>query len=272
MPQKGQSGTSSRDADPDAFLTEDYINETPRSLVASTLVYPDGWVMPWHIHKRGQLVRPVAGSITVRTEAGVWSVPPHLAVWLPRGLPHRLEVGGSSLVQALYVAPTKIETPLRRCGVVVVSPLLRELINYAAVMPRLYAEQGAAGRVVQVLIDQIVPQSVPSLVTPTPRDRRLRAVIAMLERDPADGRGMEAIGRAAGASKRTLSRRFVAEMGMTFHQWRQHLRVQEAMRRLAAGEAVTNVALDLGYQSPSAFIAVFKKLIGQTPGRFFSER
>ncbi len=57
---------------------------------------------------------------------------------------------------------------------------------------------------------------------------------------------------------------------MTFGQWRQQVRILEALKRLALNEPVTTVALELGYDSPSAFISMFKKALGKTPGKYFS--
>jgi AraC-like DNA-binding protein len=56
---------------------------------------------------------------------------------------------------------------------------------------------------------------------------------------------------------------------MTFRQWRQQLRLLEALRLLGRGEPVTNIALDVGYSSLSAFVSVFRKALGVTPGRYF---
>jgi AraC-like DNA-binding protein len=44
----------------------------------------------------------------------------------------------------------------------------------------------------------------------------------------------------------------------------------EALRRLAEGAPVTAVALDVGYQTPSAFVAAFRRELGTTPGRYFA--
>ena len=54
-----------------------------------------------------------------------------------------------------------------------------------------------------------------------------------------------------------------------FHATGGYERLLEALRRLGGKEAVTKVALDLGYDSPSAFITMFKKALGCTPGQYF---
>jgi AraC-like DNA-binding protein len=120
------------------------------------------------------------------------------------------------------------------------------------------------------LILEIIQFSSPApLDLPIPRDPRLRKIFEQLSGHPADGRTIEAWGARVGATGRTLSRLFRAETGMSFHQWRQQLRLLEALRLLGRGEPVTNIALDVGYSSLSAFVSVFRKALGVTPGRYF---
>ena len=74
------------------------------------------------------------------------------------------------------------------------------------------------------------------------------------------------------ASPRTLERLFQKETGMTFGRWRQQLRLLHALRLLAAGRPVSAIALEVGYDSPSAFIAMFKRTLGTTPYRYFESK
>ncbi len=68
---------------------------------------------------------------------------------------------------------------------------------------------------------------------------------------------------------KTIQRHFSSELGMTFGQWRQQARLLAAMERLAVGDKVIDVALAMGYDSPSAFTSMFKRQLGQTPAAFF---
>ncbi len=104
---------------------------------------------------------------------------------------------------------------------------------------------------------------------PEPEDPRLKRIAAALGADPGDPRTLAAWGKEVGASVRTLSRRFLAETGMTFRQWQRQARLHAALVRLAQREPVTRVALDLGYDSPSAFIHAFRRALGTTPGQYF---
>jgi AraC-like DNA-binding protein len=56
---------------------------------------------------------------------------------------------------------------------------------------------------------------------------------------------------------------------MTFGNWRQQLRLMQAMRILAEGAKVTHAALESGYSTPSSFISMFRKALGTTPTLYF---
>lgn len=84
---------------------------------------------------------------------------------------------------------------------------------------------------------------------------------------PALDWSIEAWGREVGASGRTLARLFTEQTGLGFSRWRTQARLFEARRRLAEGRSVTEVAHALGYASDSAFIAMYRRVCGQSPGR-----
>jgi AraC-like DNA-binding protein len=122
-----------------------------------------------------------------------------------------------------------------------------------------------------VIPDELAGLEPEPLHLPLPADSRLRSVTDTLIADPADGRDLKAWATTAGASERTLARLFVKETGMTFGTWRQRRRLLAAIGRLAEGQSVTSVALDLGYDSPSAFITMFRRTLGATPGRYLQQ-
>ena len=100
-----------------------------------------------------------------------------------------------------------------------------------------------------------------------PRECRMVNVSSLLRERPDHAASLAALAREVGASRRTIERSFVRDTHMTAGEWRRRARLLHAVRRLAEGEAVTNVALEAGYSSVSAFIAVFKKTFGMTPAR-----
>jgi AraC-like DNA-binding protein len=247
---------------------DDY-QHVARPVAAMAKDFPDGEVIAPHRHPRGQLVFAAAGVMTVTTPAGTWVVPPQRAVWVPSDVEHAIRMSGDVAMRTLYVdAAVSFGLP-RGCCVVSVTPLLRELILAAVGLPLLYDTRGRAGRIMALILDEIRALPMLPLQLPMPADLRLRRIGEALIADPADGRPLAAWGRAVGASTRTLARKFQAETGMTFAMWRQQARLLAGLDRLAAGAPVTEVALDLGYESPSAFISMFRRALGTTPGRYF---
>jgi AraC-like DNA-binding protein len=241
----------------------------PRAVVAWQASYRPGEALPAHRHRRAQLVYAAEGMMRVTTPDGSWLVPPQRAVWVPPGTDHSIRMSSAVSMRTLYIDGEKARRMPSRCCVLSVSPLLRELILRAMELPTLYEIEGPQGRLMRVILDEI--RTLPSLPLhlPTPGERRLVQLCRALLRDPGDRRGIEEWGRDIGASGRTLARLFRRETGMSFGAWRQQARLIEALARLGAGEPVTHVALDLGYESPSAFTAMFRRALGVTPSRYF---
>ena len=222
-----------------------------------------------HRHRRAQLVYASAGVMTVTTAGGAFVVPPERGVWMPAGVEHRIHARTAVAMRTLYVDPAHAPGLPSQVRVVRVTPLLRELILAAVAGGNSYRPHGPEARVMGVILDQIRVLPEAPLALPAPADPRLLRITAALERDPADQRGLEAWARFTGASERTLARLFAAETGMSFRAWRQQLRLLRALELLAAGAPVTRVALDLGYESTSAFSAMFRRALGTTPTRYF---
>lgn len=245
------------------------ITEVPRAIVALARDYPNGHIIPLHRHRRSQFVYASSGVMTVTTAKGIWVVPPLRALWMPALMEHQIISSGKLSMRTLYIEQDAAISLPRECCVVSVPPLLRELILHAVTLPRLYEPDSPEERVMNVILDLIQSLKVSPLVLPIPRDERLQKIFNALTDNPANNCTLEGWGTKVGATSRTLARLFRSETGMSFRQWRQQVRILEGLRRLGGEEAVTTVALELGYDSPSAFIAMFKKALGKTPGQYF---
>lgn len=254
-------------ADVLSFAVE--VEDVPRPVVTRPAKYPNGFVIPPHRHRRAQLVYAAEGVMTVTTEQGMWVVPPQRAVWVPALVEHSIRMTGQLLMCSLFITPDAVPGLPSVCCVVAVPLLLRALILHAVTLPRLYAPDSPDERLMMVILDQIQRLPVAPLYLPRPHDPRLQPIVEGLLQDPADTHTLTDWARTVGTSTRTLARLFLADTGMTFRHWGQQARLLEALRRLANREPVTTVALDLGYDSPSAFIAMFKRALGTTPGRYF---
>jgi len=235
------------------------------------VIYPEGQRIHEHIHTWHQLIYPSTGVIAVHTDRGSWVVPSQRAVWVPAGIKHKMEIPGSVEVRSIYLKTEISKSLVQECCVLNVSSLLRELILHVSSIGMLIKSDPRHARLIGVLLDQLEEFPAVPLQIPMPRDQRAQRAAEIVRSNPSDPTSLQEISKKAGASKRTLERLFLTETNMTFGRWRQQLRLLHALKLLAGGENVTNVAMEAGYESTSAFIAVFKDIFGTTPGRYYKE-
>ncbi len=210
--------------------------------------------------------------MTVESTDGIWVVPPLRAVWIPAETGHVVAMSGRVSMRTLYLSPKLCKSLPRKCLVINISSLLRELILHACQFSKLHKRTPAERRVIEMILDQLrVAESIP-VQLPHPRDPRARKLADLLRTKPDRKQSLEALSAQCGASKRTMQRLFADESGMSFSRWRQRARLIHAMQSLAAGQSVTTAALEAGYNSTSAFISMFRKQLGTTPFRYLDLR
>lgn len=239
---------------------------TVRALAAR---YPNGYALEEHAHDWSQLLYASEGVMVVETSEGAWVVPPHRAVWIPAGVAHAIKMRGAVSMRTVYF-PRGSSVPLERTTVVNVSPLLRELVVHCASLGRLDLADRHEARLAGLLVDLLSAVEAMPLALPMPKDPRAVRVAEAVRRDPADNATVAVLARRAAAGGRTVERLFLAETGMTFGSWRTQARLHHALVLLAQGMPVANVASEVGYASPSAFVSSFKRALGTTPSRVFA--
>jgi len=221
-----------------------------------------------HHHARGQLLGAARGLLSVGTEGGQWVVPAIHCVWIPPHHVHSLRSHGPFAGWSVYVAEASCMDLPAHPSLMRMSGLLREAIARAASWPAGVFDPPQA-HLADVILDEIRTLPPAGLGLPMPADPRLLRVARVLADDPADDRRLDEWAVLAGASVRTLTRRFPAETGFSFTEWRQRVRLMRALELLAEDAPVTTIALDLGYETVSAFIALFRRTFGVTPARYF---
>ncbi|WP_327320555.1 AraC family transcriptional regulator [Streptomyces sp. NBC_01235] len=218
-----------------------------------------------HRHDDHQIVYAGSGVLAVTTDAGTWFAPGTRALWVPAGTAHAHRAYGHLDLHLVGLPADDNPLGLDAPTVLSVSPLLRELILAYTRAPQDTSPERA--RLLAVLRDQLRASPQQPMRLPTPVDPRLAAVCALVHANPADQRTLAALGARSGTGERTLSRLFRREFGMTFPQWRTQSRLYHALRLLADDTPVTTVAHRCGWSSASAFIDVFRRAYGYTPGR-----
>jgi AraC-like DNA-binding protein len=243
----------------------------PSPIVGRSTDYPAGWHIEPHAHAQHQLIYAVRGVMAVQAEAGRWVVPPTRAIWMQTGMTHEIRCIGEVHMRSLLVAPKAAPKSMSQTQAVAISPLLRELIRAAMDVRQPYAPGTRDGRLMRLILDELSALPVLPLYLQMPTDPRLLRISQALQQRPDDPSTMADWARRLAVDVKTVQRLFMKETGLTFGQWRQQARLLRGLERLASGEKVIDVALALGYESPSAFASMFRKHFGQTPSRFFTE-
>jgi AraC-like DNA-binding protein len=219
-----------------------------------------------HTHAWAQVACTTRGVLRIAAEGSTWMVPPSRAIWVPPNVTHEVVIVEDAFLRTLYIDASVVPPGLDACRVVEVSPLLREVA--VALDDRTISSERE--RLLGTLaLDEITRSRPLPLSIPMPTDKRLLALCEAVLADPASADSLEHWATLAGASTRTIARLFRRELGVSFSQWRQQAVLARAIPLLSQGRPLSQVALLLGYQSQSAFSAMFRRAFGESPRAFF---
>ncbi|GJG96711.1 helix-turn-helix domain-containing protein [Cupriavidus pauculus] len=224
-----------------------------------------------HSHSRGQLLYASKGLMRVASSNGIWFIPPQRALWIPAGIVHDQAMLTDTQIRTIYISPRKAKQFGNRVKVVEVDALLRELILALVDQPMLYPDNASNRSIVTLILHKLGQSQTLPIEIPWPRDRRLISICEQIMTSPATTHTIEQWSEVVGASSRTLIRLFIKETGMTYRQWVQQVCLAHALPRLEAGHAIKQIAEELGFASPSAFSAMFKRMLGKAPKAFRNE-
>jgi AraC-like DNA-binding protein len=227
--------------------------------------YLDGDHVPEHSHTRSQLLYAMSGIVTVTTRAGRWMVPPEHALWLPAGTMHAVDVFGDTELRSVYVWPEAIAGLPRHLHVAALTPLMRTLILAASDLAPAERRDERSAFIMGCLMHEIPCLPERPLGLPFPGDPRLGGLCRAFVQAPSSGAAIDRWADTLGMSRRTFTRFFRRETGLSLSMWRQQASLLAALPRLSAGESVTGVALDLGYESTAAFTTMFRRILGAPP-------
>lgn len=219
-------------------------------------------VLP-HSHAGHQIVHAISGVMRVFAQEASWVLPPGRGLWVPARVPHEIRCLNRVEMRTVYLdGEYRFDRP--EVQVIGVSPLLREILIRLA-------EGGAEQQIplLQTLVlDEIATLAVEPFRLPMPGDERIARLVTHLRDFPGDGATLREWATHLGLSQRNLIRRVRAETGMSFRELRRQARVNAALELLTLGQSVTSVALDVGFESPSAFSHAFRQVTGATPRQY----
>jgi AraC-like DNA-binding protein len=245
---------------------------TDDSLLVRSLALrlPPGHRIDAHDHSWLQVVYAESGVMTVSTDDHLWVVPPHRCLLLPPRVAHAIGIVSTTAMRTLYLRPSLARGLADTIRVMDVSPLLRELILECVRLGALDRRTAEDRALAAVLLSRLREAPALGVGLPLPSDARARRVAELVLADPGAALSLASLATRAAASARTIERLFVEQTGLSFGRWRQQARLQHALRLLAEGDPVTTVALACGYDSPSAFSAMFRRALGANPRDYLS--
>lgn len=245
------------------LLTE--LEEREGTVLTLSTDYPDGHLIPVHRHSRSQLLYAFSGVVMVSTDKGRWMVPPEHAIWLPAGTDHAAEMLGDVQLRSIYVLPSAVDGLPTNLRVLAITDLVRSLVAEAVRLPAPPQRTARGALILDLLLHEISSLPEQPLALPFPADRRLAELCRRFISHPSAHATIQEWAKAAGMSRRSFTRAFQRETGLSLSTWRQQACLFAALPRLADGQAVTTVALELGYDSVAAFTTMFRRMTGKPP-------
>lgn len=249
---------------PQGFDPDRHLDKVGAFRVNAADSFPE---LSFHQHRKGQLILPLRGTITCQVEDGIWMAPTGQAIWIPSQVIHSNQVSQHAEFCFVFIEPHSADMP-KECCTLRLSPLVRELILRLASLPLSHYQSPKTQRLITVLLDQLVEQPIGKLQLPMSNHPKIRLLVEAIQQ-PGQAKHPAAYwAKKLALSERSLARLMISETGLSFRPWRQQLQLILAINRLVEGERVEIIAHELGYESVTAFITMFKKALSITPGQY----
>ena len=231
--------------------------------------YPSGYVIAPHSHRRAQLLYAIRGVMAIDADHGRWIVPPTRGVWIKQGELHSVRMHGDVSMHTLFIdADAAAGLPTSTC-VLDIQPLMKALIVEIVQAGLSYVPDSREARIAQLILDEIRLYPALPFHLPWPSSPRLKQICEQMTQQLEDAKPSQQWALQLGISDKSFHRHFKQETGITFGQWREQARMLKALEAIAQGDKLLHVALSVGYQSQSAFSAVFKKHFGLSPSAYY---
>lgn len=270
MDKSSTGSRQSRGNEADLHSRLNWIETAPGDVIAVSTDYPDGQHIGAHRHSRAQLLYPFRGSVMISTGQGRWMVPPGHAMWIPAGVEHAVEMIGLVRMRSAYVLAGAGRDLPDSLQVLAVNELMRSLIVEAVQAGSEEAGERAAA-IMRLILLEIPRLEARPFALPFPADPRLVRLCREFVAAPSAGTTIDYWANKAGMSRRSFTRAFQRETGVSLSMWRRQATLLAALPLLARGRSVTAVAFDLGYESAPAFTTMFRRMLGVAPRTYLRQ-
>jgi AraC-like DNA-binding protein len=243
------------------------IGPPPDPISIRTVTFPAGTEFPSQRARWGKLLFPLTGIAEFVIAGEMLLSPPSYAIWIPPGIEHRSRLRHSACFTTIYIAKGRCKGMPLEPETLAIPPVLKAIARDFAIRRVTVPNTPQDHRLAEVVLDQCRSARLHYRYLPTTHDEHLLPILAHLRQHPGDRKSLSQWARAHNTTERTLSRRWRSAMGISFQEWRQRNKLVVAIARLDQGQPVHVVAYDLGFASPSAFIAMFRQMTGASPTR-----
>jgi AraC-like DNA-binding protein len=226
--------------------------------------------IPLHTHPKGQLILALHGYVTCEVSAKMWMVPTHSAIWIPANKVHSNRASDNAELCHLFIDGNMPGMPQSTCTLAI-TPLVKELMFALAGSNQHYGSHSKTARLAQVLFEQLTEMPIQYLDFVLSKNRVIQAMSQQLISQPGDRKTLPLWAEQFALTERTLARLIKKETGMTFGKWRTQLHIITSLQALSDRQSVQQVSELLGYESVSAFITMFKKVMKTSPMKYMSE-
>lgn len=239
------------------------LQNVPRPVAAMARTYEQSVDFGWHSHRRGQLLQIIEGFMTARTPDTSFIIPCGYGLLITPEIPHAVHSHGRVSMQSVYIEPEPgIAMPWEPPRIISTSTLLSATIGAFLKEPTLYDENGRGGHLAALILEEIANAEEGPFALPMPSDRRLQRLCRDLSETPSLDLDIDRWADNLGMSRRTMTRKFRIQTGMSFAEWRRRLRMAHVMRRQAEGARLEEAAADVGYRSLSSLRKAMREAAG----------
>jgi AraC-like DNA-binding protein len=228
----------------------------------------ESWKTEHDAHGLGRLLSLDSGSAAMEVEDRAWLLLPGRIGWIPPQHVHTFTSQGAVSGWSLYVPALQSMYLPKKPLIVCRSSLVEQIVIRIARWREFHLAPEILRRLLTVLADEMMTSPLDGFHLPLPRDPRLMRVINKLTQHPATQYHLDHWAKEIGMSKRSLTRAFESQTGLSLGHWIRSFRVSLASEKLAAGYDITAAASTCGYTSISAFIKVFHSIMGTTPAKY----
>ncbi|WOS63547.1 AraC family transcriptional regulator [Sinorhizobium fredii] len=255
--------------DADHFRNLEWIEKANAPVLAIGRDYGRGLIVPLHSHTRTQLWWARSGVVLVHTADGRWMIPPGHALLIPAGMEHSAEMVSDVRMHSIYIAAM---SRARRPLVLEISALAGSLIDELIRIENETSSERREQLITDLLLEEIPRLAERPLGLPFPQDRGLAGLCRKFLEAPSAGANIDQWADRLGISRRSFTRFFRRETGISFVTWRQQACIFASLPRIADGEPITTVALDAGYENVAAFTTMFRRMLGAPPSLYLRGR